>query len=162
TEGEFGGIDLSRVDSASLISAFKSRMQILYLMLPLTSPANREEEERFFPPPIKAIFERKPPQSAAGFPAYTQQLKRDVADLRAHLDQLAARYPSVADRIRDFKTDLLKELRLPEYPVQPLTAYSKGKVLPLNAQYYRIDSYSVIREQGQMKIIGITFFGRIF
>ena len=48
-EGEFGGLDFSRVDTATLIDAFKSRMQILYLMLPLASPNNKEEEELFFP-----------------------------------------------------------------------------------------------------------------
>ena len=162
TEGEFGEVDLTHVDSASLISAFKSRMQLLYLMLPLTSPANKEEEQRFFPPEIKAIFQRKAPQTAAEFPSFSQQLKRDAADLRAHLDQLAVRDSSVAERIRSFKIDLSKEIPLPQHTVQPLTAYSKGKVLPLSAHYYQIGSYAVIREQGQMKIIGIRFFNRLF
>jgi hypothetical protein len=40
TEGEFGAGDLASVDDATLIDAFKSRMQILYLMLPLASPEN--------------------------------------------------------------------------------------------------------------------------
>jgi len=162
SEGEFGEIDLTRVDTGSLIAAFKSRMQLLYLMLPLISPANKEQEEHFFPPPIKAIFERKAPQTAAAFPSFSRQLKRDATDLRAHLDQLAARDPSVAERIRNFKTDLSKEIPLPQHTVHPLTAYSKGEVLPLSAYYYQIGSYAVIREQGQMKIIGIRFFNRLF
>src|ERR1044071_10202919 len=37
TEGEFGDLDLSYIDNATLIDAFKSRMQLLYLMLPLAS-----------------------------------------------------------------------------------------------------------------------------
>src|SRR5690242_4572589 len=42
TEGEFGDIDLAKVDDATLIEAFKARMQILYLMLPLASPDSNE------------------------------------------------------------------------------------------------------------------------
>src|SRR5215216_4246624 len=38
TEGEFGDLDLAKIDDATLIKAFKARMQILYLMLPLASP----------------------------------------------------------------------------------------------------------------------------
>src|SRR5687768_964436 len=83
SEGEFGEIDLTRVDTGSLIAAFKSRMQLLYLMLPLISPANKEQEEHFFPPPIKAIFERKAPQTAAAFPSFSRQLKRDAKIGRA-------------------------------------------------------------------------------
>src|SRR4029434_1758310 len=49
TEGEFGNVDLSHVDNATLIDAFKSRMQIFYLMLTLLSPNNEEEEDLFFP-----------------------------------------------------------------------------------------------------------------
>src|ERR1044072_6114706 len=33
TEGEFGDIDLSSIDDATLIDAFKARMQMFYLML---------------------------------------------------------------------------------------------------------------------------------
>jgi hypothetical protein len=162
TEGEFGSLDFSHVNNATLIDAFKSRMQIFYLLLPLASPNNNEEEDLFFPPAIKAIFERKPPASVEDFSAYAVQLKRDVADLRAHLNQLAGRYPRVAERIREFKSDLSKPIELPQHKVKPLTAYSKGKVLGLREEYYQIGDYAVIREAGQMRIVGIRFFSRLF
>jgi hypothetical protein len=162
TEGEFGSLDFSHVNNATLIDAFKSRMQIFYLLLPLASPNNNEDEDLFFPPAIKAIFERKPPASVEDFSAYAVQLKRDVADLRAHLNQLAGRYPRVAERIREFKSDLSKPIELPQHKVKPLTAYSKGKVLGLREEYYQIGDYAVIREAGQMRIVGIRFFSRLF
>ena len=162
SEGEFGDVDLSKIDDATLIDAFKSRMQTLYLMLPLVSPNNKEEEDLFFPPAMKAIFERKPPSTAEEFPAYALQLKRDASDLRAHLNQLAASYPRVAERIREFKKDLLKPLTPPGHVVRPLTAYSRGSVLGLNEKYYQIGEYAVIREGRAMKIIGIRFFTRLF
>ncbi len=162
TEGEFGSLDFSHVDNATLIDAFKSRMQILFLMLPLASPNNGEEEALFFPPAIDAIFERKPPATAEEFSAYAAQLKRDVAEFRSHLYQLASRYPRVAERIREFKSDLAKKIELPQSRVKPLTAYSKGGVLGLHEEYYQIDDYAVIREGREMKIIGIRFFSRLF
>ena len=163
TEGEFGGeLDLTGVSDATLLDAFKSRMQIVYLMLPLASPDSNEEEALFFPPPIKAIFNRKPPEASADFASYAIQLKRDAADLRAHLDSLAANYPNVSERVRQFKSDLSKPTELPSQVVQPLTSYSKGQVLGPKEKYYQIGDYAVIREGTQMKIIGIRFFSRLF
>lgn len=162
TEGEFGSLDFSHVSNATLIDAFKSRMQILFLTLPLASPNNEEEEALFFPPAIEAIFERKPPATAEEFSVYAAQLKRDVAEFRAHLNQLASRYPRVAERIREFKSDLSKKIELPQDRVKPLTAYSKGKVLGLREEYYQIGDYAVIREGSEMKIVGIRFFSRLF
>jgi hypothetical protein len=161
-EGEFGDLDFSRVDTATLIDAFKSRMQILYLTLPLASPNDKEEEELFFPPAMKAIFERKPPPAAEQFPAYADQLKRDATEFRAHLNQLASRYPSVGQRISQFKNDLAKKIEVPQNVVKPLTAYSKGRILGLREEYYQIGDYAVIREGRQMRIIGIRFFSRLF
>lgn len=162
SEGEFDEIDLTKVDDATLLSAYKSRMQIVYLMLPLASPDSNEQEQEFFPPPIKAIFERKGPNNPDDFAAFAAQLKHDASDLRAHLNQLAARDPQVAERIRQFKSDLSKTEPPPDQAVKPLTAYSKGNVLPLNQEYYQIGDYAVIRERGQMKIIGILFLSRLF
>jgi len=163
SEGEFGGEDdLAKIDDATLVSAYKSRMEIIYLMLPLASPDSTAQESEFFPPPIKAIFQRKQPDNPENFAAFAAQLKRDVADLRAHLNQLGARDPQVAERIRQFKSDLSKTEPPPNHVVKPLTAYSRGHVLPLNQQYYQIGDYAVIRERGQMKIIGIRFFSRLF
>jgi geranylgeranyl reductase family protein len=161
-EGEFGNVDLAKVDDASLVSAFKSRMQIFFLMLPLLSPKNDQEEQQFFPPALKVIIERKAPATAEEFPSFAKQLERDAADFRAHVDQLAAKDQSIAERVRSFKEDLAKPLEIPTHIIKPLTAYSRGTVLPLNHKYYQIDSYAVIRERGQMKIIGIRFFSRLF
>jgi hypothetical protein len=137
-------------------------MQINYLMLPLASPDSTQEEELFFPAPIKVIFNRKPPETPADFPSYAVQLKRDAADLRAHLDSLAAKYPRVSERVRQFKLDLSNQTKLPNSIVKPLTAYSKGRVLGPKEKYYQIGDYAVIREGTQMRIIGIRFFSRLF
>jgi len=161
SEGEFGDVDLAKIDDATLVGAYKNRMQIVYLMLPLASPDSNEQEQEFFPPPIKTIFERKGPDNPQQFAAFAAQLKRDAAALRAHLNQLATRDPLVAERVRQFKSDLSKT-EPPNHVVKPLTAYSKGNVLPLNQEYYQIGDYAVIRERGQMKIIGIRFFSRLF
>jgi hypothetical protein len=161
TEGEFDGDNLTTVDTVTLVDAFKARMQLFFLMMPLFSP-DTGEEGIFFPPKIRAILERKEPEAASEFASYVLQLKRDAADFRAHLDQLAQRYPNVAERVRELKRDLGKRIELPTYAVKPLTAYSRGRVLGLKEEYYRIGDYAVIREGGQMRIIGIRFFSRLF
>jgi len=161
-EGEFGDVDHSKIDDATLIKAFKARMQIVYLMLPLASPDSNEEEALLFPPPIKAIFERKPPSTPEEFPAYAQQLERDATNFRAHLNQLAARYPRVAERVRKFKLELSNTPKRQAGRVEPLTSYSKGHVLGPDEKYYQIGDYAVIREGKQMRIIGIRFFSRLF
>ncbi|HET7288687.1 MAG TPA: hypothetical protein VFI71_14495 [Pyrinomonadaceae bacterium] len=162
TEGEFGDLDLAKIDDATLIKAFKARMQILYLMLPLASPDSNEEQVLFFPPQIKAIFERKLPPRVEEFPEYALQLQRDGIAFRTHLNQLAARNPRVAERVRKFKLELLKTPKPPASKVEPLSSYSKGHVLGPHEKYYQIGDYAVIREGSQMKIIGIRFFSRLF
>ena len=162
TEGEFDGDNLESVDTATLVAAFKSRFQLLFLMMPLFSPNSGEEEATFFPPKFKELLKREPPKSANEFASYAAQLKRDVVDFRAHLDQLAQRNPNVAARIRDFKQTLTKPLQPPTQTVTPLTAYSRGHVLGLKEEYYQIGDYAVIREGREMRIIGIRFFMRLF
>jgi hypothetical protein len=162
TEGEFDRDKLAGVDTATLVDAFKSRMQLLYLMMPLFSPNGSEEEGTFFPPKFKEALKRQPPEAASEFASYAAQLKRDVAEFRAHLDQLAQRYPNVAERIRDFKNTLAKRVEPPAHAVKPLTAYSRGRVLGLKDEYYQIGDYAVIREGAQMRIVGIRFFTRLF
>ena len=162
-EGEFGNVDLTRVDDASLINAYKSRMQILYLMLPLASPDNDEEEALFFPPQVKLVINRKPPRTASKFRAYSVQLQRDAAYFRAHLERLAKDHPVVAERVRKFKEETLStKIELPNEVVKTLTAYSHGRVLRLDQPYYQIGDYAVIREGNEMRIIGIRFFSRLF
>ncbi|HET6980003.1 MAG TPA: hypothetical protein VFI24_26965 [Pyrinomonadaceae bacterium] len=161
-EGEFDGDELMSVDTATLVDAFKSRMQLLFLMMPLFSPNSGEEEATFFPPKFKETLNRKAPESAQEFASYAAQLRRDVADFRAHLDQLAQRYPNVAERIRDFKANLGNKLEPPAHVVKPLTSYSRGRVLGVKEQYYQIGDFAVIREGREMRIIGIRFFSRLF
>lgn len=161
-EGEFDRDNVTNVDTATLVDAFKSRMQLLFLMIPLFSPNSGEEEATFFPPKFKEALQREPRGAASEFASYAAQLKRDVADFRAHLDQLAQRNPNVAERIREFKRDLEKKVEPPAQQVKPLTAYSRGRVLGLKEQYYQIGDYAVIREGAQMRIIGIRFFSRLF
>jgi hypothetical protein len=162
TEGEFDGDALANVDTALLVDAFKSRMQLLFLMMPLFSPNSGEEEATFFPPKFKDLLKREPPAAPNEFASYAAQLKRDIADFRAHLDQLARTNPNVAERIREFKRDFGKKIDPPAQPVKPLTAYSRGHVLGLKEEYYQIGNYAVIREGSQMRIIGIRFFTRLF
>jgi hypothetical protein len=162
-EGEFGNVDTARVDDALLIDAFKSRMQIFFLMMPLMSPEDKREEALFFPLRIKNVFNRKPPRAASRFRAYTLQLKLDAAACRAHLERLAKEYPFVVERIREFKKEaLFTKLEPPNDIVKPLTAYSRGRVLGLNEPYYQIGNYAVVREGNEMRIIGIRFFTRLF
>ena len=116
----------------------------------------------FFPPQIKAIFQRKPPTGPEEFSEYAKQLQGDATTFRTHLNQLAAHYPRVAERIRKFKLDLSNSPKLPDNKVEPLSSYSKGHVLGPNEKYYQIGDYAVIREEKAMKIIGIRFFSRLF
>jgi len=162
-DGEFGELDFANIDDQMLISAYKSRMQLLYLMLPLASPSDNEEAI-FFPPHIKAMFTRKGPDTAAEFAAFASQIDKDTKDFRSHLDNLAAKYPSVAERIRKFKSDLITGDFLPPKSrvVEPMKYDEGGAVLSKNESYYQIEGYTVVREGGEMKIAGIKFFTRLF
>ncbi len=163
TDGEFGTLDLTSVDDLTLVSAYKSRMQIFYLLLPLTSPDSKDQEALFFPPEIKSIFERKAPLAAKEFPAYAVQLDKDARQLREHLEHLARQYPAVADLVRKFKTEeLAQEIVPPNHEVQSLRSYSRGRVLRSDEPYYSIDGFTVVREGAQMRIVGIRFFTRLF
>jgi len=64
--------------------------------------------------------------------------------------------------VLNFKLELLTLPKLPASKVEPLTSYSKGRVLGPDEKYYQIGDYAVIREGKQMKIIGIRFFSRLF
>jgi hypothetical protein len=69
----------------------------------------------------------------------------------------------VAERIRKFKEETLAtKLEPPNDVVKPLTAYSRGRVLGLDEPYYQIGEYAVVREDNEMRIIGIRFFTRLF
>ena len=162
-DGEFNDIDFANIDDQTLIGAYKNRMQLVYLMLPLASPSD-EEEAIFFPPHIKAMFDRKGSNTAQEFADYASQLQRDARDFRSHLDGLAAKYPSVAERIRKFKSDLVTgDFRPPKSTiVKPLKYDGGAGVLSKDEAYYQIEGYTVVREGSEMKIVGIRFFTRLF
>jgi hypothetical protein len=154
-EGEFGDVDLAKVDDATLIEAYKNRAQTLILLLPLLGV----EDERSLPPEINEIFDRGSPRTTEEFLEFATQLKQDVATLRAHLKELAARNPALAESLRKYAEELSKLLKVPTtYIVKPTTYYSKGRVLRDNEPYYTIDDFAVIRERGQMKLISADFF----
>lgn len=154
-EGDYGDLDLAGVDTATLVSAYKSKMQIAYLFLLLLGGETKQEQAAFFPEVIGEIFDRKPPKTPERFNEYAVQLKQDALEVRKHIDRLTKEYPKIAEALRQFK--LSSKLELPtNYVVKPLTAYSKGHVLGVKEQYYRVgSSYSVIGENGEMRIIGI-------
>ena len=162
-DGEFGDIDFASIEDQTLINAYKTRMQLLYLMLPLASPSDNEEAI-FFPPHIKAMFTRKGPDTAAEFAAFASQIDKDTKEFRAHIDNLAAKYPSVAERIRKFKSDLITgDFQPPKSRVVESLKYDEGgTVLSKNESYYQIEGFTVVREGGEMKIAGIKFFTRMF
>ncbi|HEY6244631.1 MAG TPA: hypothetical protein VIX17_11815 [Pyrinomonadaceae bacterium] len=162
-DGEFEGTDFATVDDQTLIKAYKSRMQLVYLMLPLASPSD-EEEVIFFPVNIKAMFTRKAPGSAQEFASFASQLERDASDFRSHLDDLTTKYPSVAERIRKFKSALIAgDFRPPKSTlVKPLKYDGGGQVLTQGESYYQIEGYTVVREGDEMRIAGIRFFTRLF
>lgn len=151
---KFGDVDVTNVDDATLISAYKSHMQIGFLMFLVIDPDGKK-----FPPELESVFNRDFPSSTAEVPAYAQQLKQGAAKLRAYIAELSARDPSFAERVREFKTSFSKPLKVPtHYIVKPLTAYSRGKILGVKEEFYQIDSYYVTREGSEMKIIGFRFF----
>jgi hypothetical protein len=162
-EGEFGNQDFARIDDESLIKAYKLRMQIFYLTLPLASPSD-EEAALFFPPEIKVVLGRKPPDDSQGFHAYVSQLERDVISFRSHLERLMVNYSSVAERIRKFKSEAVTARFEPpdDYKVGPRHGYSGAGVLGKNEVYYEINGFIVASDQGKMRIVGLRFFNRLF
>jgi hypothetical protein len=163
-DGEFGSRSVAGVDDALLVKAYKLRMQIFYLMLPLASPDGGEEVALFFPPDIEAVIKRKTPDDARGFREYVSQLEQDVARFRSHLERLSADHAAVAGRVSKFKSEARSaKFDLPiGYKVEPLRGYYRSQVLGQDEPYYEIDGCVVAREQGRMRIVGLRFFNRLF
>lgn len=154
-EGEFGSrADLTKVDDATLLSAYKSRMQIVFLTLLVIDPDKKKLPDR-----IEDIYSHGVPSAADELPEFAEMLKRNAAELRAYIDEEAAKDPKAAERLRAFKAMLAKPLVVPTgYVVKPTNSYSHGRVLDVKDEYYQIETFSVIREGSQMRIIGIRFF----
>jgi hypothetical protein len=155
-ETEFTDEDLAQVDDATAVGLYKDASQLLLLLLPMMF-ASSDEKSELFPPPIEAIFERKPPKDPQKIPEFASQLKRDVTSLRTYFEKVAAENPAVTKNLQQYKKYLLTPLELPNRVVKPMTGYSKGRVLRTDEKYYQIDDCAVIREGGQMKLIGYVF-----
>jgi hypothetical protein len=156
-ETEFTDEDLRQVDDATAIGMYKDATQLFILILPVVFAVGDDQRSEVFPPPIEAIFERKPPKDPQKIPEFAARLKRDVAEVRTHFDKIAAQNPAVTKGVQEYKTSLLKSLEPPNRVIKPMTAYSKGNVLGVNERYYQIDDCAVIREDGKMKLIGYIF-----
>jgi hypothetical protein len=161
-DGEIGE-RLAGVDDELIVKAYKRRMQLTYFLLPLAGPSD-EEAPVFFPAAIKQLLERQPPDDQKDFPAYVVQLDRDVAQFRAHLDSLSAHNPAAADRIREFKSAALAAKFQPpaDRKIEPSYEYYRTSVLKKDEPYYEISGYTVAKEQGKMRIVGIRFITRLF
>ena len=155
-ESEIEGVDLAQVDDATLLGIYKDQTQLLLLSLPLLIVED-QPKEKLFPPQFEEIFKQPRPKDPQQLRAFATQLKRDLADFRAHLDKLAATNPSVAEAVRELKKNLSQQSDPPAHVVKPLTAYSKGRVLLPAARYYDIDDCMVIREGAKMRMIGFIF-----
>jgi len=156
-EADHGDGDLAQVETAIVVDIYKAQSQLLILVLPLLFVDREDAQTELLPPRFEQTIKRKPPNDPQ-LQAYAAQLKRDVTDLRAHVEKLATTNTEVANNLAQYKNFLLKPLVPPNRIVKPLTAYSKGSVLPVNAKYYQIEDCAMIREDGQMRLIGYTFF----
>ena len=163
SDGEFGNQKFEELDSDLLIKAYKLRMQLFYLMLPLASPDDTEAR-LFFPAEFKAILKREPAVGKEEFQMYVQQLEQDVAKFRAHLDRLADNYPSVAERVRSFKAEAKSAKFDPpaDHLVKTRNEYFGNGQMEKGDPYYEIEGYRVVNDDGKMRIVGLRFFTRLF
>jgi hypothetical protein len=154
---EFSGEELAQIDDATVIGLYKDATQLFILMLPVVFIVSENQKAEVLTPSIEAIFDRKLPQDPGKIRDFADQLKRDVEEIRTHLDKVAARNPAVAKAVQEYKANLAKPIELPNHVVKPLTAYSKGHVLGVQEQYYQIDDCALAPEDGKMRMIGYTF-----
>src|SRR5689334_15107047 len=163
-EIEVNDVDLSQIDDATLIGIYKDETQLFWLLIMTMAADEQVPKAELVSDEINSIYDRfrVRPKTTEELRAYATQLKQDVIVVRAHLNQLAAKHVAVAEQIQKMKTGL-SDLKLPDtYLVQPLTSYRNTNVLGPNEKYYQIGNYEVVRERGEMKIIGIRFFTRMF
>ena len=163
-DGEFGSeADLKQVSDELLVKAYRQRMQIFYLMLVLAG-ASKSDSVLPLPPEIEKIARRDSPLDARRFPAFVSQLEKDARFLRSFVERAALENSAFAESLRKFKAEIFREKFEPpsDYQIKPTRGYSRGKVLNSNEDFYEIDGYSLVKEKGKMKIVGIRFFNRLF
>lgn len=163
-EIDLNDVDLSQIDDATLIGIYKDETQLFWLLILIMAAEDQVPKAELLTDEINSIYDRfrVRPKTTEELREYAKQLKQDVAVVRAHLNQLAAKHGAVAEQIEKMKKGL-SELKLPDtHVVQPLTSYRNTNVLRANEKYYEIGNYEVVREKGEMKIIGIRFFTRLF
>jgi hypothetical protein len=163
-EIEVDGVDLSQIDDATLIGIYKDETQLFWLLIMAMAADEQVPKAELLTDEIDSIYDRfrVRPKTKEELREYATQLKQDLTIVRAHVNQFAAKHASVAEQIQALKKGL-SDLKLPDtYIVQPLTSYRNTNVLRPNEKYYDIGNYEVIREKGEMKIIGIRFFTRLF
>ena len=163
-EIEVNDVDLSQIDDATLIGIYKDETQLFWLLILIMAADEYVPKAELLTDEINSVYDRfrVRPKTPAELREYAAELKQDVMIVRAHLNQLAAKHDSVAEQIQKMKKGLA-DLKLPDtFVVQPLTSYRNTNVLRANEKYYDIGNYEVIRENGEMKIIGIRFFTRLF
>jgi hypothetical protein len=156
-EGEHGDGDLSQVDTDTVVGIYKSQAQLLILLLPMLFAGAEDDKAELFPPPFEAMLEGKPPNDPLQLQAYAAQLKRYIPPFRTHVEKVKERNSSVAKNIQAYHAHLSKPVEPPNRVVKPMTGYSKGRVLRPDEKYYQIDDCALIREGGQMRLIGYTF-----
>jgi hypothetical protein len=156
-ESEHRGLDLSQVDTDTVIRIYKNQAQLLILMLPVIFADGKEEHEEFVPPAMEEVFERKPPTDPHELQKYAAELDRGVTEFRSHVENLARKNPAVAKNRDEYRKHLLTPLVPPHRIVKPMTAYSKGRVLRPDEKYHQVDDCAVIREGSEMRLIGYTF-----
>ena len=163
-EIDLNDVDLSKIDDATLIGIYKDETQLFWLLILIMAPEDQVPKAELLPDEIDSVYDhfRVRPKTTEELREYATQLKQDVTVVRTHLNQLAAKHVSVAEQIQKMKKGLA-DLKLPDtYVVQPMTSYRNTNVLRANEKYYAIGNYEVVRENGEMKIIGIRFFTRLF
>jgi hypothetical protein len=155
---------IASVDDATVIRAYKSRMQLIYLTLILAGPDTESQARLYFPETINNLMTEKPPSTREEFRLYTERLEIGAKEFRAHLDRLAANYPDVANRIKAFKAGVLDEKGsaiTQEVKYVLGSRYDVDRVLK-EADYYEIRGYKVVRESGEMRIVGIQLIYKLF
>lgn len=165
TEGEFGNAEnLKGISDTVLINAYKQRMQIFFLMLALINSKDKVQPDLLSSPEIEKIFKRAVPQNKSELSKYFVQLSRDVSDFREYFDSLVKKYPAVAEGVNKFKSELLASKIVPptDYKILPKRGYYRSNVVNAKQEYYEIDGYVLIKEQGKMRIVGIRLFTRLF